>query len=123
MLRGTPLRNFILIIMIIVYTAVESSEEAKKIAKKLLELQLIACCNIFPKITSLYSWKDDIIEDDEFVLFCKTIKKYEKDVFEVIRSCHSYTVPAIYSWKVRKVNSQYKDWLMSSLKQKGNFKK
>ncbi|HSX04190.1 MAG TPA: divalent cation tolerance protein CutA, partial [Rhabdochlamydiaceae bacterium] len=40
-------------------------EEARKVARHLIEKKLVACANIIPHIESLYLWNDKIETDQE----------------------------------------------------------
>ena len=99
---------------IFVYITNPTKEEAKKIAKYLLEKKLIACANIFP-IDSLYLWKGKIADENEFVLIAKTTEdKFEK-VKNEVEKMHSYSIPCVIKIPVSS-NKKYFDWLISNLK-------
>ena len=51
-----------------IYVPCSSKEEAKKIAKNLLQERLIACANIFDNVISLYHWEGKVEEDGELSL-------------------------------------------------------
>ena len=98
---------------IFVYITNPTKEEAKKIAKYLLEKKLIACANIFP-IDSLYLWKGKIADENEFVLIVKTTEdKFEK-VKNEVEKMHSYSIPCVIKIPVSS-NKKYFDWLISNL--------
>ena len=54
---------------------VPNIEEGKKIAKVLVEGRLAACVNIIHNILSIYRWKGEIEEDNEYLLLIKTIEE------------------------------------------------
>ena len=56
----------------LVLTATASLEEAKKIARALVETRLAACVNIVPKIESVYRWEGKVEEGQEYLLLIKT---------------------------------------------------
>ena len=101
--------------MRIIYVTTKNSADAKNIASHLLKKKLAGCVNIFP-IESLYLWQDEIQEDVEFVLLIKTSKDNFKDVEKEILKLHDYDTPAIYSWKVDKVNEKYHNWIKDNCK-------
>lgn len=101
--------------MRIIYITTKNVAEAKRISVQLLEKKLAACINMFP-IESMY-WEDgEIQENTEFVVLVKTaddnFEKVEKEIIEL----HSYDTPAIFSWKIDKVNKKYDNWLKGQLK-------
>jgi periplasmic divalent cation tolerance protein len=76
------------------YITNPSKEEAKRIAKHLLDKRIIACANIFP-IESMYWWEGKIIEGSEYVLIAKTSIANSHALEEVVTSIHPYKVPCI----------------------------
>ncbi len=99
--------------MILVYITNPTKEEAKKIAKHLIEKKLIACANIFP-ISSLYNWDGKLADESEFVLLGKTKEEnYERIVSEV-EKIHSYDIPCILKLPME-ANENYKNWLEKEL--------
>ena len=42
------------------YITTPSAEDSKILAKLLLEAKLIACCNIIPKVESLFTWQNAV---------------------------------------------------------------
>ena len=57
---------------ILIMITAGSEEEAVRIAKGLLEERLIACANLVQPIRSLYRWKDEVCDDPEVLLLCKS---------------------------------------------------
>jgi len=79
----------------VVYTTIDSIQDARKIAHTLVEEQLVACVNIIPKIESIYIWKDSIENDEECVLIAKTTDANVKKTIQRIKKLHSYDLPDI----------------------------
>lgn len=95
--------------MILVYITCKDKEEAKKIAKHLLDNRLAACANIFP-IESMYCSGDKLEQSNEVVLLVKT-RKYKFDkVKEEVKKIHSYEIPCILKIDVE-ANKGYDSWL------------
>ena len=59
--------------VVVVYTTIDNMQDARKIAHTLVEEQLVACVNIIPNVESVYRWKGNIEEDNEYVLIARTI--------------------------------------------------
>jgi periplasmic divalent cation tolerance protein len=96
---------------IVVLTTTSNPEEAKSIAKKLLEKKLVACVNIIEKIHSLYWWKDEIREDQEALLIIKTRIEKLGNVIRTIKEKHSYEVPEIIALPILAGSPEYLQWL------------
>jgi len=98
------------------YTLTDSQEEAKKIAHVLVKNKLAACCNIIQNVTSVYEWKDEINEDPEFLVLCKTKKELFNEVKECILKNHSYELPAILMLPVETGLQGFLDWIDETTK-------
>ena len=98
---------------IFVYITNPNEEEAKKIAKMLLDKKLIACANIFP-INSLYNWQGKFCDEKEFVLIGKTIENKFIKIKDEVEKTHSYKCPCIIKLPIE-VNEKYGEWLMGEI--------
>ena len=96
---------------IVILCTVGSKENARLIAKTLVEEKLAACVNINPKVTSIYSWKDEIIEDSEFLLLIKTKTKLFEQVGKRISELHTYEAPEIISFDITQGSREYLNWI------------
>ena len=79
----------------IIYSTMGNVQDAKKIARKLVEEKLVACVNIIPTIESIYRWQGKIEEDSECVIIAKTTDKNVDKTIQRIKNLHSYDVPDI----------------------------
>jgi len=79
----------------VVYTIIDDMPNARRIAKTLVEEEIVACVNIIPKIESFYRWKGKIENDEEIALLCKTTDANVKKTIQRIKQLHSYELPAI----------------------------
>lgn len=100
----------------IVFCTTDSLESAKDIAHTIVEEKLAACVNILPKAVSVYSWKDNIAEDDEFVMIIKTKEELIPELQSRIKELHPYEVPEFISVEVKEGLADYVDWLYASTK-------
>ncbi|MCL2231213.1 MAG: divalent-cation tolerance protein CutA [Treponema sp.] len=85
-------------------------ETAKKIANLLLEKKLAACVQLFP-INSIYSWKGEICNDNEIILFIKCRQNRYAAIEEVIIANHPYEVPEIIMLPVVSGFNKYLSWI------------
>jgi periplasmic divalent cation tolerance protein len=99
-----------------IYVTVSGYDEAKKLAKLLLEKKLVACANIFP-ITSIYYWKGELQNDNEHAMIMKTQTDLVDKLITELKEYHSYEVPCIVSWDVAKGNEDYIAWVEDETKQ------
>ncbi|QCT94066.1 divalent-cation tolerance protein CutA [Caminibacter mediatlanticus TB-2] len=92
----------------LVMTTASNFEEAKKIAKYLVENHYAACVNIFP-ITSIYFWDNKLQEDNECMLFIKTAREFE-EIKNIIKKIHSYELPEIIKINIEG-EEEYIEWI------------
>ncbi len=95
----------------ILITTVDSSSEAKRLSKHLVENKLAACVNIIGPSTSVYNWKNNLENSKEYVLWIKTLTNNVSSVSKIIRSLHSYDVPEIISFPFKSHNDDYSQWI------------
>lgn len=99
--------------------AAKDEKEAGRIAGRLLEKRLAACCNIIPAIKSSYWWKGRIESSSEAMLIIKTKKQLADDVIAEVKAAHSYEVPAIDFINVIKANKDCVRWMKEVTKNAG----
>lgn len=93
-----------------------SQKEAKTIAQAVVGKKLAACVNILPNITSIYTWKGKIEEDQESLLIMKTRKDLFSQLSRQIKSIHSYDVPEIIFLPILEGNQAYLNWIEEATK-------
>ncbi|OGF67030.1 MAG: hypothetical protein A2Y62_10760 [Candidatus Fischerbacteria bacterium RBG_13_37_8] len=96
---------------VLIITTVPNYEAGKKIAHVLVEEHLVACVNIIGQVDSVYSWKDEICEDKEYILFMKTISAKQSKVFKRIKQLHSYEVPELVMIEIKEIGEDYFNWM------------
>ncbi len=101
----------------IVYITAGSQKEAKNIGRKLIEEKLAACVNIFP-ITSIFRWKNEIEEANEFGIIVKTKTDKVKQIEKKIKEIHSYEVPCVISFKMDEGSEDYLKWIEESVERR-----
>ncbi|MEM0092729.1 MAG: divalent-cation tolerance protein CutA [Saccharolobus sp.] len=100
---------------IIVLTTTSTEENAKLIAKTLVEEKLAACVNI-TTIKSYYIWDNKLNEDNEFLLIIKTAKEKYESVEKRIKELHIYQLPEIISVKIDNGSKEYMSWIFNSVR-------
>ena len=96
---------------ILLYITCANKDEAKSIARVLVEERLIACANILGKMTSIYRWEGAVAEDDEVAVLLKTSGNLEVRVTERVKELHSYDVPCVISLPITGGNPDFINWL------------
>src|SRR5579862_1566427 len=96
----------------IVLTTAGSEDEARKIARHLIEHRLAACVNIVPRIESIYRWKEKVESSDEYLLLIKTSADRFPQVRDAIRELHSYELPECVAIGVEDGTPEYLHWLI-----------
>ncbi|MCW5981165.1 MAG: divalent-cation tolerance protein CutA [Bryobacteraceae bacterium] len=96
---------------IVVLSTCDSEEEARRIARSLVEKRLAACVNIAPQVRSIYRWQGAIEESAEYLLVIKS----RRDLFERLRAAleamHSYDVPEAIAVAVVDGLPSYLEWM------------
>src|SRR3954465_15133103 len=96
---------------IIILTTAGSRDEARQIAKSLVESRLAACVNVIPKIESVYRWENNVQEAEEWLLLVKTTSANFEVGKEAIHKLHSYDLPECISIKIADAEDSYLAWL------------
>ena|SRR5437868_269729 len=99
----------------IVLTTAGSEEEARKIARHLVEKRLAACVNIIPQIESIYRWQGKVESSREWLLVAKTTQEKFPAVRDAIRKLHSYDLPECVAINIEDGSSDYLQWLAESV--------
>lgn len=78
-----------------------------------VEARLAACAQTWP-VESCYRWQGEIADDREHLVLFKSSDAHFSALCELIRSHHSYALPAIAAVAVATAGPGYLDWLMES---------
>jgi periplasmic divalent cation tolerance protein len=101
---------------IVVLTTADSLQEARKIARTLVEAKLAACVNLLPPVESIYAWQGKIEKSRERLLVIKTSREVFPKVEAEIRKLHSYATPEIICLPIVNGSRDYLGWLDQSIK-------
>lgn len=98
---------------IVVLITSGSSEEAGRIARRLLEERLTACVNAINGVESRFWWKDRLEEARETTLIVKTKAVLLPDIIEAVKKLHSYELPEIIALPIVGGSQEYLAWIDS----------
>lgn len=97
----------------LVYVTTGSVDEARHLARTLLQERLAACANIVAAMQSLYWWDGRIQDGDEAVLLLKTRSSLVEELTSRIMALHSYDCPCVVAVPVAGGNAAYLDWVLA----------
>jgi periplasmic divalent cation tolerance protein len=100
----------------LVLTTTGSQEEARTIARELIERRLAACVNIIPMVESIYRWEGAVEQAEECLLAVKTQNALFEPLRDAIIELHSYDVPEVISLQIDDGSAGYLRWLSESMK-------
>jgi periplasmic divalent cation tolerance protein len=95
----------------LLYVTCAKHEEARRIARTLLEERLIACANIMPPHTAVYRWEGSVQEEPEVAMLLKTQAEMTGRISERIRELHSYSVPCVVALPIQGGNPDFLTWI------------
>lgn len=96
-----------------VMSTTDTSEEAKSLARAVVEARLAACVQA-TTITSTYWWDDAVQNADEFLLLFKTTQDRVEALREFLLANHSYDTPEIVEIPIDGGGAGYLEWITAS---------
>lgn len=99
----------------LVLSTAGSDEQAREIARELVERRLAACVSIVGGVCSVFRWEGAVNVEDEKLLLIKTRRDRFEQLRAAIRELHSYDVPEVLSLSVDEGDADYLAWLGSCL--------
>ena len=102
--------------LMLVVTTSDDRAVLEKIAGRLVELRLAACCQISSPITSVYRWEGRVEQAEEFECRIKTTASHFDAVATEIRALHHYDVPQIVGVPIEAASLAYREWVLAAVK-------
>lgn len=100
---------------IVVLSTCDSEDQARQIARRLVEKRLAACVNVVPRIRSIYRWQGKIEEATEHLLLIKSRRGLFEQLRDELQRIHSYEVPEVVALPVEDGAEAYLNWLDQEL--------
>jgi len=84
-------------------------------ARELVADHLAACCNILPRVQSVYFWDGSVQEETESLMIIKTTKTLYPALEERILMNHPYDTPEIVAWNIEEGSKKYLEWIIGTI--------
>lgn len=94
-----------------VHLSAPDADAAKRIAGDLVARQLAACVQILGPMASVYSWKGEVHQSQEWLLLVKSTETAFPRLVEVVTQLHAYDVPEVVAVPIRHALADYADWV------------
>lgn len=100
--------------LIAIVTTVRHADDARRIARDLVQRRLVACAQI-EAIESVFHWQGALCQEGEFRLLLKTTASHYDAVETALRELHPYELPAIHAVALEPVFEPYARWVSESV--------
>jgi len=93
-------------------------EDAKALARHLVEEKLAACVQLMGGMQSVYRWEGKVCEEQEVLLSAKTTQSEWTKISRFIQEKHSYDLPEILAFSPEQYAQQYGEWVQAEVNSK-----
>jgi periplasmic divalent cation tolerance protein len=93
-------------------TTLGSREEALDLARAAVEARVAACVQVLGPITSVYRWRGEMEETDEYLCLMKTPAERVEELAGFVRERHPYDTPEITTVESDFVDARYGAWVV-----------
>lgn len=91
-----------------------SLDEARKVARYLVQERFVACAQIIPWIESIYMWNNQLETAQESKVVMKTRLAKWEEIKKIILENAKYQIPEITYKKLEGGNKEYLAWVAES---------
>jgi periplasmic divalent cation tolerance protein len=98
----------------IVLVTAPDLKSARTLAKAALQMRLIACANLVPKVESHYRWRGKLESGAEVLLVLKTKKSKLAELEKLVLATHPYDTPEFLVLPLSAGNQKYLAWLAAN---------
>ena len=100
---------------IMAYITAADADEARRIARALVEERLAACVNILGRVESVYRWEGEVQSSEETVFLAKTTEDHFEALAARVRELHSYELPCIVAVPLARGEAGFLDWIQRNI--------
>ena len=94
----------------LIFVTASSTDEARTIARAILEERLAACVNILPGVESHYWWQGKLESAPETMLIIKSSAEQFEALSALVKEKHSYECPEIIAVSPGEIAPAYRKW-------------
>lgn len=104
----------------LIWSTFEDIEQARSVAKVLLQESLIACANFHDDMHSIFLWQGEVDEAVECGALFKTDSSLMAAAIKRLERLHPYETPAILGWACDEAGVATRSWLSGLAKDGGD---
>jgi periplasmic divalent cation tolerance protein len=98
-----------------VTTTVATQEQARELARLMLDAHLAACVQLESGLLSCYRWQGQLCEEPEVRLVIKTLPGCEAPLQALFAAHHPYELPQFVSWTAQ-ASADYAAWVRAEVR-------
>ena len=102
------------------YLTAANEDEARRIAKTLVEERLAACVNILGRIDSVYHWEGAVQSSEEIAFLAKTTEACFDALAARVRELHSYDLPCVVAVPLALGEAAFLGWIGENVRPGSN---
>jgi periplasmic divalent cation tolerance protein len=100
---------------VLIMSTYPDEESVVKVARMLVANKKLCACVNFTKVRSLYSWKNKLEDQEEFIALFKTTNLTANKLKFEINNTHPYEIPEIVELKMSDVSKAYLSWMIGPI--------
>ena len=96
----------------LIYMTASDLDEARRIARALVDERLAACVNILGPMESIYRWQGRVEEAGEVAMIAKTAETNVHALTKRVAELHSYACPCIVALPIEHGYAPFLEWIV-----------